>query len=819
MLAPFGQRLARSLGHGRAAGLAVVLLGVVGTLIYADAVGSIYPIRLWLFWKMAMLWGWTTLFSLACLSLGQAVLVRVLKVRERPALESAVFSITIGVVAFALAMYLGGALGWYARWFGVALPLAMLAIGARDGWPLLRQLHRELTSPLSASLLELAIGAAGVLCVGVVYLGAFTPDSLNYDSTWSHLVVAQDYANAGRIIPFPADYNKNVPQLASLLYTWGYLVPGFSPYPALRWMMALHLELSLFLWTLVSVAALIRHLVPDLTLRRAWVSFFLFPIIFVHDNNLGGAADHVCGFFAVPAAFAALRLWEDFRHANATLIAIACGGGLLTKYQAVFFIAPIAVLVATAWLLRLNQLRLARRGTATAPAEPLREVLTVPLVIAGLGLVLLSPHLLRQLIFHHNPVYPFGQDVFPSTPTVPNASLLMANALADPNYQPSGTLWDKLVHGVQLSLTFSFRPHYSFTNDVPSFGSLFTLLLPAALLVRERKRLLLAAALASGAVLAWAMIYHIDRNLQVFMPLLVAVTGAIVVKAWRLGGWARCGLVPLIAFQIVWGADAPFYSGWDRIQSAMNLIRSGYESQARKRFRDYRRSFLDMRRALPRDARVLLHSAHISLGIERQIFLDNAGFQGMFDYAGLRTPRELYDFYKAHGITHLLYEPHGYPAPSRHEDVIFKALAEGHADFIGEYGEHRLFALPLQPPPVEPPYQVATLGLGGYDDGSYPVETMNTFQHLPKKLQHFAKPARRMPIPADERAQLLAEADAVLVAPKQTLDRQLTLVLQREFRSVFKNEDELELFLKKSHIAPSRKSVDVRSSRPRPAAP
>ncbi len=49
-------------------------------------------------------------------------------------------------------------------------------------------------------MLAVIFGVAGVI---FVYLGAFTPDAINFDSSWEHIPIAVDYARAGRLIPFP----------------------------------------------------------------------------------------------------------------------------------------------------------------------------------------------------------------------------------------------------------------------------------------------------------------------------------------------------------------------------------------------------------------------------------------------------------------------------------------------------------------------------------------------------------------------------------------------------------------------------------------
>src|SRR4051812_10455734 len=122
---------ARTMGETRVWGGAFVLaLGLIATYKYARVLNSVYPIEQWLFWALARLWGWAALFSVACTSFGQLLLVRVLKLRQLPVLESAVFSMALGTVSFVLAMYVAGALGWYTTPFAVALPCVLVASSA-----------------------------------------------------------------------------------------------------------------------------------------------------------------------------------------------------------------------------------------------------------------------------------------------------------------------------------------------------------------------------------------------------------------------------------------------------------------------------------------------------------------------------------------------------------------------------------------------------------------------------------------------------------------------------------------------------------------
>ncbi len=787
-----------------AAGVAV-LVGLAGTLVYAGVVNGVYPIRLWLFWKLAAIVGWVALFNAACLSFGQLVLFRLLKVREVPPLESAVLAMTIGVVAFVLGMYAGGALALYDGAFAVLWPLLMLVAGARDAMPLLRALRADIAEPVPHGLLALLSASFGVLCVGILYLATMTPDSINYDAAWYHVSIAQDYARAGRIVAFPADYNRSVPHLASLIHTWAFIVPGLKQ-PALRWMLVLHGEFALFLWTLVGVAAAIRELVRDQRLRGSWVALFLFPGIFVYDNNLGGAADHVCAFFTPALLLATLRLCSTFSPSSAALVAIAAAGALLTKYQAVYLFVPLALVVAGHWAWFAARHRRPNLGPSDAPLPTWRDLVRAPAIVLGLGALLVSPHFLKNLIFYNNPVYPFMQQVFThSTPTLPNASEYIHLIFTDATWKPKGSFAHKLGHAVGLLFTFSFKPHYSFTRDVPAFGSLFTLCLPLVPFVRERGRIAIAAALAAGALLIWGMTYNVDRNLQVFMPLMVCATAASLVQLWRLGWLARVGIVPLVAMQLVWGGDALFYSTQERIESSLALIRSGFDGRADTRLNGYRDPYLRIGQALPQDARLLLHTTHLNLGIDREIVLDWAGFQGLFNYAPLRTPRQLFEYYRSLGITHFLYEPRVRGASSKQEEVVWNALVSRHAKRVLSVGSYNLVRMPKEAPPEEPDYQVVSIGMHGYADGTYPVETMNTIEYLPAAYQKFNPP--EVPLPADpqERVDTILTADAVFIGSLAKPDESLKAALDKKFVNAVKVSSVFTLYLKKDRQRPSRK--------------
>jgi hypothetical protein len=695
--------VAGALALGAAAALLVILL---------DA----RPLPTWLLADLGVIWFWQLVFTLACGSFGWLLVERVLRL-ALPGLEKLAHALALGFLGFGVAMYTCGYLGLYGRALAVALPLVLIAAGAPVAWPAARAWWIE-RSEARFSRTEFAATLFGTLGLALLYFGLLSPAAVNYDASWNQLVIAQDYAREGRIVPFPADWLKNVPHLGSVVNTWAFLVPGLEA-PALRWMMALHLEWSALLFTLVGVAAGVRFIAERERLRGAWASLFLFPGIFVYDGNLGGAADHFAALFAVPAFLGCARWLGSLSSGHAALLGAMAAGALLSKLQAVYLLTPLAILAAA--------------RIALAP----RRALPSASIGAAIAVALSALHFVRSWVFYGNPFYPLAQGWIPSRPTVPDAALHMDYLTADWRYLPPTGL-ERGFTAFAQSFAFSFDPHYWFSYDVPTFGSLFTLLLPLLVVLGRARRLWLAAGVGYAAVFAWAATYWLDRHLQIFMPLLAATAGALIVRGFELGRLARLGLSALVGLQVLWGVDYAF-SGSDRMDSALALIRSGANGQAAQRYASFRAEYVALGRALPGDAVLMLHTHHVMLGIDRRVLLDWAGFQGLIDYRPLRSARELQERLRALGVTHLAWLPGGTPAPSKQADVLFASLVAGHEREGRSFGALRLLALDDTSPPPGP-LRVLVFGLPGYANGLYPIEALATLESLPPELQRYALP-------------------------------------------------------------------------------
>jgi hypothetical protein len=757
----------------------IAFLCLTAAAVYFATVADAYPIKDWLFWRMVVLWGWCAYFQIGCVSLGHLILTRALKMEQVPTLEKLVVSMALGVVAFTIAMYVGGAIHLYRAWFAIALPIAMFLPGAPALWRLIKSSRERMLSAPPARLGPWATAAivGGVLCLALVYLQCMTPSALTYDARWYHLPIAEDYAREGRIVPFLADYNKAYPQLSSLLFTWAWLLPGLDL--GRRCMLALHIEFFLFVWTLAGIGAVVAWLVDRARVPGSWAAFFLFPIIFVYDSNIGAGADHVLAFFTPPLFLAAVRAIEDLSPRRCALVGAVGAGAVLTKYQALYMLVPVSAIIGGGWLALVRQHRRGAAKAATSDAGiDWSRLWLGPAMLLAVGTVLTLPHFLKNWIYYHNPFFPFALGTFKgTTPSQPDSALLITGLFHNDSCIPRGTPAEMLRTTWDNIHTFFFRSPYA-------FGLIFPLILPLVPFVRGGRRLWIATGVAVCGYLVWAFTYPIERYLQAIVPMFAAVVAGVVLCAWREGWLARLGVLALLGTQIIWGGDELFYSGFGRMDDAVAMIRGGHEGQAEHRFERYLTSQAALARSLPANAVVLFHNTRVSLGVNRKVLQDLPGFQGLISYRHVRTARELVELYRSFGITHIVQEPGTWPTWTRQEEVVIAAFRARHAHTAFSEGEYEVIELPAELPPVEAPYRVQTIGMPGYADGVYAVETLNVYEPMPGPMKQYPAPSIAAPEGSPQSLTALETVDAVLVNTDQTLSQATNAVLNQQFAEV-----------------------------------
>jgi hypothetical protein len=696
---------------------ALAALCAAGALVMAVVADRHQAIGDWIFLRYLRAVLFAAIFSGACIAAGHGVVVRTLR-RVLPMDEHLAIASAIGVFVFFLTSFLFGLAGLYGLPFFVLAPVLLLLVGGRPFLRTAARLRRHAhrfearlaLGPLRASIL--LFGCIGVL---LVWFPTLTPQNASYDARWYHLPLAEHYVAAGRIAPFREGYVVGAaPHLASLLYAWALSAPG-SLFDRIE--TAAQIEFAIFLMTLVGVVATVRKTLGARS-PLAWVAVFLFPGIFCYDSGLVLGADHVAALWAAPIFLLAVRFVETPSNRYGCLLGAVIAGALETKYTAVIlFPLPVAM---TAWLLATC----ARRRAAM----PWKEVGCC--VIAAVGLT--TPWWLKNAIDYGDPFFPLLRHWLPAHPWLPAAEAPYQAwfTLRSPALSPSA-----LVEMAKTLATFSFVPHDfpEYHGERPLFGSLFTLLTPILFFVRRRRLDWLFVGSYLG-VATWFFLHHYDRYLQALVPWMASATAVALIHLWQQGGAPRAASAILVALQIVWASDVPFLPAHRASASAILAKTAEFLGQNDpKEHGDRLTAYPEWEaigRALPRDAKVLVHEELIHLGLGAESVLDYPGYQGALYWGerGASTPAELWRILRAHGVSHLVWAD----KIDHATDTVAGAFAlfdfaTHHTRRLGTYGGFALAALADAPPASDATGDVAYYPCDDdplFSPGLYPLEAM-----------------------------------------------------------------------------------------------
>jgi hypothetical protein len=691
----------------RTAGACLALASAL--VVFAWVANHHYPLREWLLFMYLGYWLGAGLFAAASLSAG-LFLARVLVCRRRQVGEYLSLAFTLGVLVFALGVFLGGLAQLYGSVFFFAWPGLLLVSTGRRAWRDLGQLLRGLGRGYFVRFLphgwvETVAAVFLALCLVAVYLQVMTPLNVGADSYWYHLPIAEHYVASGGIRPFAEGwYLGTYPHLASWLYAWAFQSPG-----ALFDHVALssHIEWVLFLATLAGVSVLARQLLGGIRVPYAAAVVFLFPGLFLYDSSLITGADHILAFWAPALGIALVRMGERFTRREAALAGALLGATILTKYQGSYFFVPSALLV----------LLLAIRARRVGPA----------IAWAVACLAISSAHWLKNWIWHGDPFYPLLHKVFHDHPFHEGAGDLM---YWDPQFLLTGTFWEKVAKTLAALVNFSFVPHdwSGFHGDRPVFGSLFTLLIPVLLFLRGRRRLWLTIVGIHMGILVWFVTNHQDRYLQALLPWMAACTAAILSMAWRSGLLVRIAVFVLVAFQAAWGADVYFIRshsmiGDSPLKMTIDHIAAGQQRRYAARRKLHFGSLQAVGEHLPADAKVLVHERHDRLGLGTASISDTLAWQGAVDYKVIDTPKAAYQLWRKMGATHVMWWPERGASPGEMaREAVFARTVDLWAEAPEHVDDKRLAKLKDEPrdaAAAEQPTTIAWLACSDVPNGMY----------------------------------------------------------------------------------------------------
>lgn len=599
-----------------------LLVAAVFLLRFSD---EFYPIKHWLFVKYLQVWLSVGLFMLSSLVGGWWVLAQV--TATPPRLSSRlVWAMSVGVLTFYSLMFLLGIAQLYSPATFYCVPLILLGIGAprflRDLERLGRRLRALGLRPFGPrTSVELLASVLVVVALAAIYMQVLLPRNSHADTHWYHMPIAEYYVAAGGIVKFPEGWYVGVyPQLASILYTWAFQGPGdlFTHVS-----LCLHLDFALFLVTVVGVPVLSAKLLGVRRFPAASAALFLFPSLFVYDSNINASADHILGFWSIPLGLALLRLSKDFSIRSAILTGLLLAAPAVTKYQGSFFVIPTAMFL---FGLAIRQRRW----------RPL-------LICIAVAAFVTSSHWLKNLIFYHDPLYPLLNEHLPSSPFHDGAATSIRHAYWDSRWITSGPWSHRLWEAGKVLLTFSFVPNdFDWHGQRPTFGSLFTLLLPALLIVRAPRRLWLLVIATHLGIVVWYLTSHQDRYLQALLPWMAVTVATTLALLSRLGRLARAFSGLLVAVQIVLGLDVYFIRkhnmlGDSPIRVVSELLAKGHQGKYAERL-EVEGTFEKMRKALGDDTVLLQHYVMARLGIGVRVVADGVGWQGAIEYLHHDSP-------------------------------------------------------------------------------------------------------------------------------------------------------------------------------------
>jgi len=673
---------------------------IAATVIFLRVVGAHYPIERWLFWRYLVAASLAGLWAASCAAMGAFLLARSGLASDQGS-GNLVFAFPVGVLVFQLAIFLLGLCGLLGPLTFFLLPLAFLALGASRMCEAIRAWRR---AAVIRSVPELALVVFGLGGIALVYFQLLTPEPFSWDARWYHLPLAQQYALQGAVKPFPEGWWLSAyPHAASLVYTWAFLLPGSILFDRLE--LCAHLELAVFLATIASIPTLVRTLDPHASGRRTWVAIFLFPGVFLYDGNLHAGADHMAALWCIPLGLALIRVWRSWAVRDAVLFGAVAGAVLLSKYSAwsMLCFPACAFLVRAAWL-GLRRLRGARQPVLAA------------LLLGGATVLLVSaPHWLKNWLWYGDPMYPVfyrSLHVHPWTPESPGSFKIFLSFTFPP--KPG---WEGVKDALLATLNFSFVPNDWWSNhrDWPVFGSLFTLSMLCLPFVRAHPRLWLSYLGVMVTLVVWYLSNHQDRLLQAWLPFMAAATVATLGLVWRRRHLlVRALVVVLVAAQIVWGGDVPFFPTHNLVhdsplRAASNFLASGFLCTERRLAPYGALSELGME--LPPDARVLLHELNLQMGIGRLVVNDQ--WQGRISYETLQSPAAIYDELSSLSVTHMIWTTdRASNWNSIASSLAFLGFALNHADTPRAVGEYTLARLPKARPAPGFNDRVAVLDCG-----------------------------------------------------------------------------------------------------------
>jgi hypothetical protein len=763
--------------------LPLVILGALYG--FARLVEPNSPIEHWYFWRYFLYWVVTLIWMASCFSCGHAIVRRILR-SPLPVLEQVTVNFAVGVLAFFMLMFFGGILRMYgAAWF-VALPLFMLAVGARPTFRYLKRLRRHVNAARARgqrpfASFEALFWAFGLIALFLFYVPILVPQHLGYDSSWYHVPIGEHYARLGRIARFPEGwYSGTIPHLASVVYCFAFLLPRGSLFDYME--LASHLEFASCLMMLPGIPALVRRLAPGARAHVSWLAFFAFPGLYWYDLWVGG--DQFSALWSIPICLGLLRTFPrlDWRHGS--LLACGIAGETLTKYSASGILLGPALAIALR-MIWLGLGALWRERSVSAAGHAMSGGARTGAAV----LLLTTPLWAKNWLWYGDPFYPLLYRYFAPRPWTPDAATYVADFGKDmQTWRPPPGIAGFVE---TLKGTFSHAFVAADFSPGPLRGALFTLMCGCIPFVRAPWRLWGTAIVVNLAIFGWYFQMHQDRYLIAFMPAMAAVAMATALLAWRTSLAARWSLVALLSFHAVWSLSV-FSLGPPNYQyrSLLDFLVAAAAGTPDAGMGDAAR-WDHIGKTLAKDAKVLVHGLHAHTGLGHPSVSDWKRTAAGVSYGRLASSRAFYDKMREFGVTDLVW------ATNWGDDSIAGDLR--FFEFTSRYTTPRqvdglnVAAMPSQPPPdTADNGLIAFLGCDRYAAGLYPFSAMTVPN--PRNIVQPSYPSPLEVITPETEDTALSRAQYAVLNPACGFKQ--TALLSAKFLSIGQR-NEYELFASK----------------------
>jgi hypothetical protein len=215
---------------------------------------------------------------------------------------------------------------------------------------------------------------------------------------------------------------------------------------------------------------------------------------------------------------------------------------------------------------------------------------------------------------------------------------------------------------------------------------------------------------------------------------MAAATAASLTAAWRMRSLAvRIPVSILVALQVVWGGDVPFFPTHNLLDDSMirqvaTQMASGFVGKGfpgEKRDAPYE-PWPSIGKKLPAGARVLVHDAPMHVGMRKAVVQDI--WAGGISYSELTTPGAVYDTLKGFGVTHLVWYTRLAPGEMSYaSDLVFFEFAAQYAKGAFVVADRTVARMPsVRPPDIDRARKVAVYACGGqYRSGWYSLTDLN----------------------------------------------------------------------------------------------